>query len=354
MRNLLYISVFLTGVFVLTLLFSHTSFAQGCVVTGATPSGGEVVNCSGTDPNGITTTNQGDDVTVEQDADITRDNTDTIDLLSGDNYILIKGGLITNTGTSGDAVSLSESGDTGNNELVMKGGTLIGGCAGIEADGDGLHKITIEDGFIQGLTDEGIDLGDGPNEVYIMGGTILGTDAALQTGSLDDKIIITGGFLKQDDNSDPTIKAGPGNDLISVSHATIDGSMTTEGAMRCGSGDDTVKLGTGAVILNTIYADFEGSTEDNGFDTLVFEMEVPAESIDFICSQILAQNPQDGSITINDLFYEWEDFDVLVCDLQPVRVVRPIPTLSEWGLIAMAGVLGIIGLLALRRRKVTA
>ncbi len=36
--------------------------------------------------------------------------------------------------------------------------------------------------------------------------------------------------------------------------------------------------------------------------------------------------------------------------LQP----NPIPTLSEWGLIAMAGVLGIIGLLALRRRKVTA
>jgi IPTL-CTERM motif len=33
---------------------------------------------------------------------------------------------------------------------------------------------------------------------------------------------------------------------------------------------------------------------------------------------------------------------------------RPIPTLSEWGLIAMAGVLGIIGLLAIRRRKLTA
>ncbi len=32
----------------------------------------------------------------------------------------------------------------------------------------------------------------------------------------------------------------------------------------------------------------------------------------------------------------------------------PIPTLSEWGLIAIAGVLGIIGLLAIRRRKVTA
>jgi len=33
---------------------------------------------------------------------------------------------------------------------------------------------------------------------------------------------------------------------------------------------------------------------------------------------------------------------------------RPIPTLSEWGLIAMAGVLGIVGFMVLRRRKVTA
>ncbi|MEW6144891.1 MAG: IPTL-CTERM sorting domain-containing protein [Thermodesulfobacteriota bacterium] len=36
-------------------------------------------------------------------------------------------------------------------------------------------------------------------------------------------------------------------------------------------------------------------------------------------------------------------------------ISRPIPTLSEWGLIAMAGILGIFGLFAaLRRRKVTA
>jgi len=40
--------------------------------------------------------------------------------------------------------------------------------------------------------------------------------------------------------------------------------------------------------------------------------------------------------------------------LDDCPLVRPIPTLSEWGLIAMAGVLGIIGLLAIRRRKVTA
>jgi len=31
-----------------------------------------------------------------------------------------------------------------------------------------------------------------------------------------------------------------------------------------------------------------------------------------------------------------------------------VPTLSEWGLIAMAGILGIVGFMVIRRRKVTA
>ena len=37
-----------------------------------------------------------------------------------------------------------------------------------------------------------------------------------------------------------------------------------------------------------------------------------------------------------------------------VKLPINIPTLSEWGLIAMAGILGIVGYLVLRRRKVTA
>jgi Tol biopolymer transport system component len=35
-------------------------------------------------------------------------------------------------------------------------------------------------------------------------------------------------------------------------------------------------------------------------------------------------------------------------------MARPIPTLGEWGLIAMAGILGIVGFMVIRRRKVTA
>jgi hypothetical protein len=34
--------------------------------------------------------------------------------------------------------------------------------------------------------------------------------------------------------------------------------------------------------------------------------------------------------------------------------IRPIPTLSEWGLIAMAGLMGIVGFMVIRRRKLTA
>jgi hypothetical protein len=35
-------------------------------------------------------------------------------------------------------------------------------------------------------------------------------------------------------------------------------------------------------------------------------------------------------------------------------VVSPIPTLSEWGLLAMAGILGLVGFMVIRRRKLTA
>jgi len=38
----------------------------------------------------------------------------------------------------------------------------------------------------------------------------------------------------------------------------------------------------------------------------------------------------------------------------PTEVITPIPTLSEWGLIVMAGILGIVGFMVMRRRKVTA
>ena len=39
--------------------------------------------------------------------------------------------------------------------------------------------------------------------------------------------------------------------------------------------------------------------------------------------------------------------------VQPA-INTPIPTISEWGLIAMASILGIVGFMVIRRRKLTA
>ena len=42
------------------------------------------------------------------------------------------------------------------------------------------------------------------------------------------------------------------------------------------------------------------------------------------------------------------------CTFFNVKVVTsPIPTLSEWGLVAMAGILGLVGFMVIRRKKVT-
>lgn len=47
-----------------------------------------------------------------------------------------------------------------------------------------------------------------------------------------------------------------------------------------------------------------------------------------------------------------EDAGVCVSRISPIA--SPVPTLSEWGLIAMAAVLGIAGYLIARRRRVSA
>ncbi len=61
----------------------------------------------------------------------------------------------------------------------------------------------------------------------------------------------------------------------------------------------------------------------------------------------------NGRVGLQVAFGEF-DFNDQGFLLSPEGRVRPIPTLSEWGLLAMAGVLGIVGLLAVRRRKATA
>ena len=61
-----------------------------------------------------------------------------------------------------------------------------------------------------------------------------------------------------------------------------------------------------------------------------------------------------ATIDRNSVTFGCLDNDTASCTFTNVRLSDPIPTLSEWGLIAMAGILGIVGFMVMRRRKATA
>ena len=315
MKNFLYIPVFFTAIVALSLSGADKTFAQ-CVVTGATPGGGEIVQCMDDDPDGITTTDSPDEVTVFPDATITRNVSSTISTLNGDDRVEIFGGTLSNTAAF-DCVRASN----GNDVIIMHDGLCTAGGDCLDG-GDGDDVITMNGGMLD-CGDEGFDAGNGNDVLTITGGRIEGSQG---------------------------IRAGNGNDEIFVTNAVIDRTSNdpNDDCLDGNIDNDIIRLGTGVECTN---GQINGAS---GFDTLVFEMEVPAGIINSICGQILTQDPGEGSITINGLFYDWENFELLVCDLQPLLILRPIPTLSQWGLIATAGVLGMVGLFAIRRRKAAA
>lgn len=265
MNSLLRLSLVLIALATFSIAYAHKAQAQGCVVTGATPDGGEVVNCSGTDTNGISTTNQADDVTIEKGSDISSqvNGGNVIDTLDGDDKVTMEGGTVSNDTIQNVCIELGP----GNTEFEMHGGKLL--CEhGVRNTNPGSAKMTFTGGEIVAV-DEAIQGRNGGNEIYISGGKFFAGDGVVQTGSGEDKIVITGGLLRQTDNFDEVIESFQGNDMISVSHAIIDGTIAdNRQAIDGNADDDMVRLGTGAVILGLI-------TGGQGFDTLVFEMGLP-------------------------------------------------------------------------------
>lgn len=65
---------------------------------------------------------------------------------------------------------------------------------------------------------------------------------------------------------------------------------------------------------------------------------------------ILQINMEEASVFMDCLGPNTE----AICTFINSPTPRNIPTLSEWGLIAMAGILGIVGLMVIRRRNLTA
>ena len=224
---------------------------------------------------------------------ITEGNSDAIFTDIGDDTVIVNGGLIE---TPTQAISVGG----GNNTVIVNGGILrtnIGNSGEIIDSGSGPDIITINSGIIgpPGGTDEIILSGGGPDIVTLNGGI----------------------YIKGDDE---VIDLSGSNDTI-----TFGGNIDLGGFVNCGS----------------------------GVDTIIFAMEVPEELIPSVSSQIAAAGLPDGNVTINGILYEWVECEILLSELKPINETRPIPTLSQWGLIAMALVLGIAGVIYGRRRLAT-
>lgn len=98
-----------------------------------------------------------------------------------------------------------------------------------------------------------------------------------------------------------------------------------------------------------------GDSDENSFNSSVTITELPLEGWTLSDIECESEGATGFEITDNGFTAGCDGGGLVTCTFFNVQTKRPIPTLSEWGMIAMAGVLGIIGLIvAARRRKAVA
>lgn len=343
MNRLFLISVLAVAAF---FTFQQTSFA---VCGGATPN----FFCNDSPPNpdliGIQQIGNPADLTV-----IVSEGAEVDTIAAGTNCI--------NTGDGNDTVDV-EGAD-------LKCSTVSSNC--IEVFG-GFNTVNVTDSRIDG--DDNVRTGTDPDVVNIVGSELIADDDCVQVSSGDDVVSFTdstclalGDAMELAGDNDTVnilrsriecvqqggcnaVEASSGNDTVTV----VESILLADDTISLGSGNDTLTLGTGADLRPPVGADQDAIiTCSTGFDTIIFNMEVPQERLNFYSNQIALATVPDGSVTIDGLFYIWDDCELLVNELVGVRITRPIPTLSQWGLIAMAGIIGLAGLIAIRRKSITA
>ena len=340
MRTFLLLSLITVG-----LSFGLSQIASAvCVQTGTIPGQGNIINCpapiqnSPLDDTSVpATTNLADEVNIPEGGGLNVGAGRAVDTDDGDDVVT----------TSGDITGGSNAIFTGDNDdtIIVNGGTLIGSSSQAIWSDLGADIITINGGFVEGDT-QAIFSDGGDDMITVNAGTLVGKGSqAMFTSGGNDTVIINGGVLDASNTNTQIIFTGGENDTV-----ILNGGTYLKG------GDEVILLGSQNDILTFGGdIDLDGSVNcGSDFDTLVFAMEVPEEAVGFFSTKINSADPSGDSVVINDITYEWEFCELLVADLNGVRVVRPIPTLSQWGLIAMAGVLGIVGLLAVRRKTISA
>lgn len=159
--------------------------------------------------------------------------------------------------------------------------------------------------------------------------TTLTPDGTLQTIGTGSEIGF-GGMAYDDENEILYALSGDDQTMNLYRISTTTGDLTLIGSI--GDFESTINTGLAYDEINQIlYANFFGAlytlNVNTGVATLVGQNNVDGEEIDGLA---------------------WLD------SCGPPPLPREVPTLSEWGLIAMAGILGLVGFMVMRRRKVTA
>ncbi len=336
--------LFLISIITVVTLFTYQQISFGVCVEGAP----DTFTCNSSppnpDPNGVQQggNNNGVQVHVLPGGNIDTNNFSAIDLGNGANHVDVNRAAVVgedraiNTGNGPDEITLNRA------KVEGTGSTLF--------FNSGDDNVVIKDSdvitTVGGIT---ISVGPGSDTAIITGSTIStgpNISRAFTGGPGKEDVTIINSTITNA-SSDVTVSLGADDDKVFVSYSTIT-NATADFPLRGAAGDDEITLGTGAVIPGGIDCDFEN--EPQGFDTLIFAMEVLPGQIAALTELIENSSTPDGAVTINGILYLYRNCDQLIADLR-VPEPRPIPTLSEWGIIAMAGVLGIAGLIAARRRQ---
>ena len=279
----------------------------------------------------------------------------TIDVLPGAE-------IDTRTASGGNGLDGIKTGD-GNNLINVNNGSVAGQLSAIETEA-GNDELNITDSEVtHAPANNTIDTGLGNDLINVIRSNIFSEDdRVISAGGGDDTVNVIDSEVKalEGTGSNAAIDTGGGVDNVFVENSLVRGTSQFQPlaeSVDLKPGNDTLTIGSNAVLRGLTVADGEGpGLIDCGsdFDTIVFAMDVPEEAVGAISTQILQAGLPEGSITINGLFYIWEDCELLIPQLNGVREVRPIPTISQWGYIAMAGVLGIVGFITIHRRKAAA
>ncbi|GHD32064.1 hypothetical protein [Parahalioglobus pacificus] len=301
------------------------SAAATCDVTGATPEGGQVVICAGSEPNGFVGTLFRDRLSIFPGAFIDRAIAeDTIQLGAGNDSLTMAGGEVSSL--ENDCIGLGDDADT----AVLLGGTLLCG-------------------------DDGVDAGDastvaGGNQIELRGATIVSDGDGIDANEGDDTIIMSAGSITVTGGRfrDYGIAAEGGNDSIVLSGGSITVPATSGAAVSAGNGSDRVDI-AGPIALNSIINGDEESGDDGSTDTLRFSLTVPGPQADLVRQALNAASSAAGSVDINGRTYRWQNFERIEVAISDAAA--PVPINSIESLLVLLLLCGFLGVHHIGRQK---